>query len=116
MKDSVGYVIVALAGLLTATVGAVAYRSVPPWGVVMAIVMVLAAAVFARAWLSWTGLGVFAGLWVLLTAVWSANGPGNSVLIAQDGLGIAWLAGSAVAIVIAAVIPVKLLVGDDVTT
>ncbi|WP_062069611.1 hypothetical protein [Demequina sediminicola] len=115
MKDSVGYVVVALAGLLTATVGAVAYRSIPPFGVVLAIVMVLAAAIFARTWLSWNGLGVFAGLWVVATAVWSLNGPGNSVLIAQDGLGVAWLLGSVLAIVAAAVVPVKLLVGDDVT-
>lgn len=115
MKDTVGYVVVSLAGLLTATVGAVAYRSLAPWGAVMAILMVLAAAIFARAWLSWTGLGLYAGLWGMATLVWSLNGPGGSVLIAQDVLGITWLVGAAVAIVVAAVLPVKLLVGDDVT-
>lgn len=115
MRDSLGYVVLALAGLLTATVGAVAYRSIPPFGVVIAIVMVLAAAVFARAWLSWSGLGVFAGLWAMTTMVWSLNGPGGSVLIAQDGLGVTWLVGAGVAIVIAAFVPKKLLVGEDVT-
>ncbi|WP_061960757.1 hypothetical protein [Demequina flava] len=115
MKGSLGYVVVGLAGLLTATVGAVAYRSIPPWGAVLAIIMVLAAAVFARTWQSWVGLGIYAGLWAVTTMVWSLNGPGGSVLIAQDALGVTWLVGAAVAIVVAAFVPVKLLVGDDVT-
>ncbi|WP_084078926.1 hypothetical protein [Demequina sp. NBRC 110057] len=114
MKDSLGYVIIAVAGLLVASVGAVAYRSIPPFGDVLSVLMVLLAAVFARTWLSWTGLGLFATLWALMTYVWTLAGPGGSVLIAADGLGYGWLAGGVVAIVVASVLPRKLLVGNDV--
>lgn len=114
MKDSVGYLIIAVAGLLVATVGAIAYRSIPPYGDVLSVVMVLLAAVFSRTWLSWTGLGLFAGVWAVLTYVWTLEGPGGSVLIAADGLGYGWLAGGVGAIVVASLLPRKLLVGDDV--
>ncbi len=109
-----GYVVLAVGGLIVATVGSIAYRSIPPWGAVLACVMVLLAAVFARVWLSWTGLGTFAALYMTAAFVWTLEGPGGSVLIAADALGYAWLAGGVVAIVVAALLPRKLLVGDHV--
>lgn len=109
-----GYLILALGGAIVATVGSVAYRSIPPFGVILACVMVLFTAVFARTWLSWTGLGLFAAVWMSLTFVWTLEGPGGSVLIAADTLGYAWLAGGVAAIIVAAVLPRKMLVGDHV--
>ncbi|WP_084100855.1 hypothetical protein [Demequina sp. NBRC 110051] len=114
MKDSVGYLVLLVSGAIVATVGSVAYRSIPPFGVALAIVMVAFAAVFARAWLSWTGLGLFAAVWMSVTFVWTLAGPGGSVLIAADTLGYAWLAGGVIAIVVAALLPKKLLVGEHV--
>ena len=114
MKDSVGYLVLLVSGAIVATVGSVAYRSIPPFGVALAIVMVALAAVFARAWLSWTGLGLFAAVWMSVTFVWTLAGPGGSVLIAADTLGYAWLAGGVIAIVVAALLPKKLLVGEHV--
>ena len=114
MKDSLGYVILAVAGLLVATVGSVAYRSIPPFGVALCVAMVLMGAVFARTWLSWSGLGIYALLCVGAVFLWTLEGPGGSVLIAADGLGYGWLAGAAGAIVVAALLPRKLLVGDHV--
>ncbi|MFW2513958.1 hypothetical protein ACNI3K_09290 [Demequina sp. SO4-13] len=111
MKDSLGYAVLLGGGLVTATVGAVAHRTYPPFGVVMCLLMVALGAAFARTWLAWPGLALFAGAWMAMTFVWALEGPGGSVLIVQDPLGVAWLAGGSIAIVVAAVVPSRLLVG-----
>lgn len=111
MKDALGYLVLALGGIITASVGAVAHRGYPPFGLIGSVLMVGLAAVFARAWLGFTGVGVLGGAWVLATFVWSMNGPGGSVLIAQDALGIGWLVGGTLMVVAASVVPTKVLVG-----
>ncbi|MFW7414423.1 hypothetical protein [Demequina sp. SO4-18] len=111
MKDSLAYVVLLSGGLITATVGAVAHRTYPPLGLVMCLLMVALGAAFARTWLAWPGLGVFAGAWMTMTFVWALEGPGGSVLIVQDPLGIGWLAGGSIAIVVASLLPSRLLVG-----
>jgi len=116
MKVALAYLVLAAGGLITASVGAVAHRGYPPLGVIGAVVMVAFAAVFARTWLGFAGLAVFAGTWVAMTLVWSLDGPGGSVLIAQDGLGISWLVGSAVVIVAASIVPSRVLVGGHGST
>ncbi|MFV0634209.1 hypothetical protein [Demequina sp.] len=115
MKDALAYAVLACGGVITASVGAVAHRGYPPFGVLACVVMVALAAVFARAWLGYGGLGVFAGTWMVATFVWSLEGPGGSVLIAQDALGVAWLAGASIVIVAASVVPSKWLVGEHGT-
>ena len=111
MKDALGYVVLAVGGIVTASVGAVAHRGYAPFGLIAAIVMVGLAALFARTWLGFAGVGVLGGAWVLTTFVWSMDGPGGSVLIAQDPLGIGWLVGGTLMIVAASVVPTKVLVG-----
>lgn len=111
MKDALGYAVLLIGGLIVASVGAVAHRAYPPIGVVLCVAMVVLAATFARTWLSWLGIGVFAGAWMTMTFVWALEGPGGSVLIVQDDLGIGWLVGASLAIVAAALLPSKLLVG-----
>lgn len=115
MKDALGYAIVVLGGLITASVGAVAHRGFPPYGAIASIAMVACAAVFARAWLGFAGVGAFAAAWLVMTFVWALEGPGGSVLIAQDSLGIAWLVGGTVMIMAASVVPTKLLAGEHGT-
>lgn len=114
MKVVLGYIVLVAGGLVTATVGAVAYRSIPPLGLIGCVVMVLFASLFARAWLGWTGLGAYAGVWLMATSIWALEGSGGSVLIVQDAWGIGWLAGAAVAIMVAAVVPTRVLVGSNV--
>jgi hypothetical protein len=111
MKDALGYVVLVVGGIVTASVGAVAHRGFVPLGVIASILMVGLAAVFARTWLGFGGVGVFGASWAVMTFVWSLNGPGGSVLIAQDALGVAWLLGGTLMIVTASVIPTKVLVG-----
>ncbi|WP_084039389.1 hypothetical protein [Demequina sp. NBRC 110053] len=115
MKVALAYAVLAVGGLITASVGAVAHRGYAPWGLVASILMVGLAAVFSRAWLGFTGLTLFAGAWLVATFVWSLNGPGGSVLIVQDALGIAWLAGATMMVVASALVPTRILVGDHGT-
>lgn len=114
MKVVLGYVVLVLGGVVTATVGAVAYRSTPPLGLIGCVAMVLFAAAFARAWLGWTGLGTYAGVWLMATSVWALEGSGGSVLIVQDAWGIGWLVGAAVALVVVSLLPARVLVGSYV--
>ncbi|WP_297082369.1 hypothetical protein [uncultured Demequina sp.] len=111
MKTALAYLVLAAGGVITASVGAVAHRGFAPWGVIGSVLMVAFAAVFARTSMGFSGLGAFAATWVAMTLVWSLEGPGGSVLIAQDALGISWLVGSAVVMIAAAIVPTRILVG-----
>ena len=115
MKVIFAYLVLAAGGIVTATVGAVAYRSTPPLGLVGCVLMVLFAAAFARAWLGWSGLGTYAGVWLAATSVWALEGSGGSVLIVQDIWGVGWLVGALIAIVVVSVLPSRVLVGSYVT-
>jgi hypothetical protein len=95
-----------LLGVLVGAVGTVMHRSVRPWGVVVCLLLVLAAAVTARAasgWLASVGLlvGLFASVQVL-----SGRGPGGDVLVPADGaVGWVWAVGSLVVALAAALAP-----------
>lgn len=115
MKIVLGYLVLVVGGIVSATVGAVAYRSVPPVGLIGCVVMVLFASAFARAWLGWAGLGAYAGTWLVVTSLWALEGSGGSVLIVQDGWGIGWLVGAAAAIIAVSVVPARVLVGSYVS-
>ena len=114
VKSLLSYALVAMIGLVVAVVGVGAHRASPYIGIILALVMVGAAAIFARAWKSWAGLGLFAGSWLVLTTVFAGEGPGGSALIADDRLGLMWAIGGGVLIVLAAAVPRRLLVGPYV--
>lgn len=114
MKSALSYAVLVGAGVAGAIVGAVAHRSYPFWGAAACVAMVLLAAVFARTWRSWAGLGAFAAAWGAMTVVLSMEGSSGSVLIVEDPLGLTWLLGGAAAIVIAALVPYRLLGRADV--
>lgn len=109
MRNALRYLVVVALGAVVAIVGAVGYRSAPWWGVALSLALVLAAALFARAWLGWGGLAAWAAPWFILTYVFAQTGPGGSTLIVADGLGYAWLVGATVAVIVAAVIPPSLV-------
>ncbi|PKQ25882.1 MAG: hypothetical protein CVT64_07525 [Actinobacteria bacterium HGW-Actinobacteria-4] len=112
-KSVLAYALIVTMGLVVAIVGTSAHRAIGGWGVVLAILMVLAGAVFARTWKLWTGMGAFAIAWLMPTSLFALEGPGGSVLIVQDTFGLAWIIGGALAIVTAAVAPRQLLMGAD---
>ncbi len=111
---AVPYIALVVIGGVVATVGTTAHRAYPWWGIAGAILMVLAAAVYARSWKRFSGLLFFALGWFAAALGWSITGPGGSVLVEADALGMTWLYGGAGAIVVAALIPRPLLEGTDV--
>ena len=104
MRTVLASLVAFAAGALVALVGGVAHRSMP-WGLVGCIALVLAGALFMRAWRHWLALAVFAGAWVGVTTMLALEGPGGSFLIMDDALGQAWLWGGALALIVVAVVP-----------
>lgn len=100
-------------GIVVALVGGVAHRSVPWWGVIGCIALVVCVGTFARAWRGWLALGIFAGAWVGVTYMLSMEGPGGSYLIVDDALGRAWLIGGSVAVIAVSFIPRSWLMDSD---
>ncbi|WP_061963894.1 hypothetical protein [Demequina aurantiaca] len=113
IRSALGYLVLAIVGLIAALVGASAYRAIAPFGLVLCILLMLVATVFARTWKEWSGIAVFAGAWAVLTYVLSLEGPGGSLLIATDGYGYGWLFGGSLAIVVVCLIPRRVLFGRN---
>ena len=111
MRRALEILVSGLLGAIVATVGAVAHRSIPPFGVILSVLLVLMAAIFARTWSGWLGMIAFAVPYVALTYIFTREGPGGSLLIAPDGLGYGWLYGGAGAVVIACLLPARMLGG-----
>ncbi|MBC7290252.1 MAG: hypothetical protein H5T83_02800 [Actinotalea sp.] len=90
-------------GAVVGVVGTGVHRAQAPWGLLLALLCVVSAAVLARAWTGWGGLlalalGVFAAVSLL-----GASGPGGDVLVALQPVGLVWYLGAL------AVVPVALL-------
>jgi hypothetical protein len=93
-------------GAVVGTAGTVAHRAIAPWGVVLALTLVLAAGVAVRAWSGYVSLVGYAGGLFLLVQVLSQRGPGGDVLLpAGDSIGWVWIVGAALATGVAAVAP-----------
>lgn len=103
-----------LGGALVATVGVGAHRAWGYAGLVLALLAVLAAGVFARTWGAWAGFAGYAVGWFVMTQIYAQPGSGDSVLIAADAHGYAWLVGGCILIVLLAFVPNRWLVGSDV--
>ncbi|MDO8106877.1 hypothetical protein Q6348_06660 [Isoptericola sp. b441] len=85
-----------LVGVLVGIVGTSVHRLARPWGLLLALALVLLGGVVGRAWAGAVavlavGLGV-----VTATGVLGVQGPGGDVLIAADGVGYVWYAGALV--------------------
>ena len=85
-----------LVGALVGLVGTGIHRSAQPFGLGIALLIVLVAAVLARAWAGWLGmLSLGLGL-VTVIGLLSLRGPGGDVLIAAQPIGYAWYASALV--------------------
>jgi hypothetical protein len=96
-------------GVLVGALGTVAHRGHQPWGVVLALTLVLAAGVMSRAWNGWPGLVGYAVGLVVSVQLLSRTGPGGDVLVtAGAAVSWVWVVGSLVALVLAALAPRRL--------
>ncbi len=111
MRRLVEILVSGILGAVSAIVGGIAHRGFPPFGVILSVLLVLLAAVFVRTWSGWTGVIAFAVPFVILTYLFTRVGPGGSLLIAGDTLGWSWIYGGAGAVVIACLLPPRLLGG-----
>lgn len=99
-------------GLLVGMFGTVMHRSMQPWGVVLALVLVLSTALLVRAWGAFLGLIAY-GLGVVVSVqVLAQSGPGGDTLVpAHQAISWVWVAGSVVMVIVAALAP-RLLFAD----
>jgi hypothetical protein len=99
-------VLTVVVGIVVGVVGTIMHRSEQPWGLVVSLLLVLAAAVMARALgglVSWIGLVVGLGVTVLAL---SQEGPGGDVLVPSGPkIGLVWMVGSLVVAVGAMLLP-----------
>ena len=93
-----------LIGVLIGVIGTSIHRSRPPYGLVLALVIVLVAGVLTRAWAGGPAMFALAMGIASSVAVLGAGGPGGDVLIAGDALGYVWYGGAAV-VALAALAP-----------
>ena len=98
-------------GAIVGVLGTVMHRSVRPWGLVVCLVLVLAAAVTSRAWGGLVALIGYSVGWCAIVALLSLTGPGGDVLIPAGGgraselLGQAWVLGGWLPIAVTAFLP-----------
>lgn len=94
------------AGLVVGVVGTVMHRAIQPWGLVLALALLLTATLTARAWAGWFGYAGIVGGTFLATRVLSGAGPGGDVLVPGGDLwGPAWVVGFLVVVAVVAVVP-----------
>lgn len=88
-----------LLGVVVGVVGTGVHRVNQPWGLVLAYLTVLSAAVLVRAWARGRGLVAFGlGLAAVVLAMAYVR-PGGDVLVTDEGIGYAWLASPALLVV-----------------
>jgi len=99
-------VLTVLVGVVVGGVGTIMHRSAQPWGLVLSLLLVLAAAATCRAFgglVAWIGFVVGLGGTVLTL---SQKGPGGDVLVpAGPKIGLLWMIGSFVLAGVAMALP-----------
>ncbi|MFC4613797.1 hypothetical protein ACFO3K_03660 [Cellulomonas algicola] len=93
-------------GLVVGAVGTAMHRSVPPWGVVLCLLLVACAALLSRAWGGGVAVAGLAGGMFLSVTTLARSGPGGDVLVpAQQGIGWVWVVGAAGVLILVALAP-----------
>lgn len=85
-------------GAIVGLVGTIAHRSVPPWGVVAALVTLLAVCTVARAAAGAGSLLAAGAGWMVAVQLLSAGGPGGDVLVPAATIGYVWVYGGLAAV------------------
>lgn len=106
----------ALLGVVVASVGVGAHRSLGYGGAIVGVVVVLLAGAFAKTWRAWSGFIAYAVAWGAMAIVYVSTGPGGSILVADDLRGRLWLFGGGAAVAIVAAAPRSVFVGRDVAS
>lgn len=95
-----------LLGVAVGAIGTVMHRSMPPWGLVLGLVVVLSAGVFARAWEEWRGSAAYAAGWLATVLTLWQVGPGGDILVPAIGpWGNVWILGGVVVLALPVVAP-----------
>lgn len=84
----------AVLGVVLALLGTAFHRVAPPWGLLAALVGLVAAGVLARTFVDRLGHMVCGTAAVVGVLAATYIRPGGDVLVSGDGLGVAWLVGS----------------------
>jgi hypothetical protein len=93
-------------GLVVGAVGTAMHRSVPPWGVVLCLLLVACAGLLSRSWGGGVALAGLAGGMFLSVTTLARSGPGGDVLVpARQGIGWVWVVGAAGVLVLVALAP-----------
>ena len=116
LKRAAATLLLGVVGALVAAIGAGSHRSTGYVGIVLALALVACAAIFAKAWQSWFGFVAFATFWVGATVFFAGKGPGESVLVAGDFKGHAWVYGGAAGLAVVGALPRFVLVGRNVAS
>ena len=90
-----------LLGAVVGVVGTGVHRANQPWGLVLALGTVVSAAVLARAWARGLGMAALGLGLVAVVLAMAFVGPGGDVLITDEAIGYAWLAGPALVLGVA---------------
>ena len=114
LKRAVSVLALGLLGAFVAAIGAGAHRSTGYLGLVLVLVLIASAGVFAKTWQSWNGYIGFAALWVAVTVFFASTGPAQSKLVAGDLKDQLWIYGGAVVLFLVGAVPRFVLVGRDV--
>ncbi|WP_232847747.1 PIG-L family deacetylase [Occultella kanbiaonis] len=94
-----------LLGVILGATGTAFHRWSEPWGLVIGLSAILAAGVLSRTFADGRGLFGY-GLGVVLTVLaMTYLGPGGDVVVADDAIGVAWLLGSMLAVLLGAFAP-----------
>lgn len=99
-------------GALVGAVGTVMHRAGPPWGAIGCLVLVVTAAVTARAWAGWPAwIGYLGGLFLAVQAM-AQTGPGGDLLVPSgSAIGWVWVLGSLGLALVTGLLPGRLF--DD---
>lgn len=94
-----------LLGLMMGAAGTLFHRAMPPWGLVVGLVALVAAGVLARSFVDRVGHLAYAAGVVAIVLAMTYVSPGGDVLVTDQPIGTAWLLGSVVAALLPAIAP-----------
>lgn len=87
----------AVLGVAAGALGTAFHRVSPPWGMVTALLLVVAAGVLARTFVERAGQLAFAVATIAAVLVLTYVRPGGDLLVTGEPIGVAWIVGSMVA-------------------